>query len=106
MKLYCTNIVNSTSINLTPFSRIRITYTSTFAYDPNGYACAGDVYIYSAKKKQLKKVTGLYADYQVYNSTDIDVSNINEQSFVQISFRSARKVIYGGVNISKIEFLT
>jgi len=105
MKLY-TYIGSKVSANYSPFSRIRFTYTSTFAYDPNGLACVGNILFYSTKKKYIKTLYNVfYAGYQTYTTTEIDISGINEQAFFELKFWSASKAIYGGVNITKIEFL-
>lgn len=104
-KLY-TRIGSRVSANYSPFSRIRLTYTSTFALDPNGLACVGDMLFYSASKKSIKSLYRvLYAGYLTYATTEIDISGINEQAFFELKFWSASKASYGGVNITKIEFL-
>jgi len=104
-KLY-TNIGSRVSANYTPFSKIRLTYTSTFALDPNGLACVGDILFYSTLKKYIKTLYRIfYTGYLTYTTTEIDISDINEQAFFELKFWSASKASYGGVNITKIEFL-
>lgn len=105
MKLY-TCIGSRVSANYSPFSRIRFTYTSTFALGRDGEACVGDIMFYSASKKRIKTLYRvLYTGYLTDATTEIDISDINEQAFFELKFWSAHKAATGGVNITKIEFL-
>ncbi len=110
MYRYCTIVVNNISIDLTPFRAIRYTYEGEFSRGSDGVDCKGDFYVLSTAKKQLKRIkTAFWGGFSNETTTDVDVSDINQQAFFYADFESASKTGSSGeqfVVIKRIEFLT
>lgn len=105
-------IANNISINLSPFRTLRITYACSYAYETssNGDYKQYGLYI-SVHKANSNKTTikdlptagGWCSETAV--TSNFDITDINEQAFLYINFKSLQKANVGTARIISIEFL-
>lgn len=105
-------IANNISINLSTFRTLRITYVCSYAYETssNGDYMQYGLYI-SAHKTNSSKTTikdlpiagGWCSEMAV--TSNFDISDINEQAFLYIYFKSLQRANVGTARIISIEFL-
>lgn len=106
----CTSAVNNVSVNLSPFRLIRYTYVADFSNGYNGVDCVGHFKVMNTSKNMIKTMNFVFrGGYLETTTTDVNVSDINEQVFFYAAFQSAKRAVskYSDqiVTIKKIEFI-
>lgn len=102
------NIVNSKSINLSPFKQIRLTCESNYGNGNDRWQGRVGILISDTAKKTIK--SRVWSQLFIYPDVllSFDVSTINQQAFIYISAESRMDTSNpnGDMWIHKIEFLT
>jgi hypothetical protein len=105
-------ITSNISFNLSPFRTLRITYVCSYAYETssNGDYMPYGLYISAHKtdssKKNIKDLLtagGFGSETAV--TSNFDITDINEQAFLFIYFKSHQRSNVGSARIISIEFL-
>ncbi len=103
--VYSQYIVNSQSINLTPFSQIQVTFQPEYGYGSSGVGGECLIYLMNTSKKLIKVSNSVRSEYSDEAIVSLDVSSVNEHAFLQIQSESLMGASYGDMWIKKIAFL-
>jgi hypothetical protein len=103
--VYSQYIVNSRSVNLIPFSQIRVTFEPQYGYASDGVGGECRIYLMNTSKKLLKTSSYVRAGFSYDATVILDVSAVNEHAFFRIEAKSVVGASYGDCIIKKIEFI-
>lgn len=107
---YGGSMVNARSINLTPFTEVRITISATAGYNSSDY-CRCGVNILDTSKKIIKDMysggrggTISYGNTGITETKKWDISDIREQAFIELIFATTdnRRITF---SVTRIEFV-
>jgi len=101
--IYSQYIVNSKSVNLTPFSQLKVTFRSNYGRGSDGLGGECRIVLLNTSKSTIKSSSQVSGGYFVSTVVSLDVSSINVQAFFRIQSESVMAT-YGEMIIEKIEF--
>lgn len=101
--VYSQYIVNSVSVNLTPFSSIQITFEPEYGRGSDRMGGDCRIYLLDTSKKSIKNSGWIRAGGEAVVS--LDVIGVNQHAFFRIDSISIEGATYGEMWIKKIAFV-
>ena len=103
--VYCQWIVNSKSINMSPFSQLKVTFKPSFGRGEDGWGGVGRIYLMNKDKNYIKRSDYARAGFLDEVTIVLDVSDVNIHTFFRIEIESMEGAYYGESYVQKIEFV-